>query len=116
MGAYVNPKTMSKEEWLSTNGILVGSNLLVPNFESFDSDSLPVVLVDNGAFTAAAIGFCKREYEYFMDESDTRTKAVYSVLKDKLYDVSAELETYLPRPKKETWLEKIKKGLIHYGR
>lgn len=117
MGAYVNPKTMSKEEWLSRNGTAVGDNDLVPPFKFFEvADSLPVVLVDNGAFTAAAIGFCEREYEYFTDGNDKRPKTIYTVLKDKLYDVSAELETYLPRPKKETWLEKIKKGLIHYGR
>lgn len=114
MGAYINPKTMSKEEWLSTNGTEVGNNYFVPPFNFFEvADSLPVVLVDNGAFTAAAIGFCKREYEYFMDEIDTRPKTIYMVIKDKLYDVSAELENYLPKPKKETWFEKIKEFIYN---
>lgn len=117
MGVYVNPKTMSKEEWLFQNGRLVKDlstpqgrfgEETVPTFESFGSDNLPVVLVDNGPFTAAAVAFCEREYKYFTeDPTDHRPKFIYTVLKDKLYDVS-NLEDYLPKPKK-TIFEKLRR-------
>lgn len=105
MGAYVNPSNMSKEDWLKRYGKLVGAvsslpldGLCVPTYESYPVNELPVILVDNGPFTAAAIAYSKEEYLEFVDPMDGRNRGVFSVPKDLLYEVS-NLENYLPKVK-----------------
>jgi len=80
MGCYINPQDMSKEEWLSTNGIRLTE---APLFND-NSSMLPVCLVDNGAFTAAAIAYSEHVLEVFGDPRDIRPKKWYLVEKTKL--------------------------------
>jgi len=51
------------------------------------NDYYPVCLVDNGAFTAAAVCYDERELEAFKRD-DGRRKAWFQVHKDDLYTVS----------------------------
>lgn len=102
MGCYVNPPSITKEEWLEKNGLLVGrmnqgQEDLVPTFSGFPSHHLPVILVDNAAFTAAGVAYCPQEYDSFLLPSykDSRPKLIYSVEQDKLLEVS-DLKDYLP--------------------
>lgn len=69
MGIYINPKTTSKEVWLQEHAIAG-----VPNYSTI----FPVVLVDNGAFTAAAVCDTKEEFIRFMKD-DGRAKLVLAV-------------------------------------
>lgn len=94
MGAYINPKNMTKEQWLSENATEVP-------FVDWDLPEgyLPVVLVDNGPFTAAGIAFSKRELEDFTDKRDMRPKRFFIVPINKLYEVSRELKGYMERAK-----------------
>jgi len=94
MGAYVNPKDISKEKWLNKNGTEIESINSI-NYNKLDSNILPVVLVDNGAFTAAAIAFCQSAWERFIDPTDNRPKKVFLVDINKLHTVSKELQQYM---------------------
>jgi hypothetical protein len=109
MGCYVNPPMMGKEDWLLKYGRLVGSikydgycpqahidwkGNKIPSWESY-SPNLPVVLVDNRAFTAAGVAYCKDEYEEFIRERDSRPRLIFSVPVDLLFDVS-DLKDYRP--------------------
>ena len=71
MGDYINPKGMSKEDWLHQHGeILTVDQVLTKVW----SDPIPyedqthwvVCLVDNGFFTAAAIGTSRDEVRSFL--------------------------------------------------
>jgi len=78
MGYYINPVNMSKEEWLIKNGHIIGS--LAPSRNEYD-DQMAVVLVDNYAFTAAAIAYSQMELEEFASPHDKRPKCWYWVPK-----------------------------------
>lgn len=52
MGYYINPPDMTKEEFLNKYGILIKESDVMAN--EFGNE-FPVVLVDNGLFTAAGI-------------------------------------------------------------
>ena len=69
MGIYINPKEGTKEEWLAKHAKEVNSI----TWDILPKDILPVVLVDNGGFTAAGIAYCKSELEQFQYE-DGRPK------------------------------------------
>ena len=58
---------------------------------------LPVVLVDNGMFTAAGVAFSKRDLEEFISPTDLRQKKYYLVPTDKLHEVSPDLKSYLEK-------------------
>lgn len=90
MGCYVNPQTETKEAWLSRHGTVL---LIMPEWEAVPSNQLPVCLVDNGPFTAAAVAFSQSEYKYFM-KPDSRPKVWYLAKIDDLKTVS-ELECWL---------------------
>ena len=83
MGLYINPLNMSKEQFLQDHGTLV-------NPQDYDNDAsavwaarqpneLPVILIDNGPFTAAAIGYCEKEVVDFLDPDDPRPRVLYMV-------------------------------------
>jgi hypothetical protein len=82
MGCYVNPQQQSKEDWLLLNG----SPTVGPC--AITETHLPVVLVNNGQFTAAGVAFDARERECFNDPSDVRLKRWFMVERSKLRAVS----------------------------
>lgn len=99
MGYYVNPQDMTKEDWLSKHGTLAGlqnipgqedvrsdyNTLMMTNAMNGSAFAMPVVLVDNGPFTAAAIAYNKAEYERFLNNGeDKRPMLVFLVDKHKL--------------------------------
>lgn len=86
MGAYINPENESKEDFLEREGKKIHWDMK-PSWETIPYGYLPVVLVNNPLFTAAAIGFNKREYE-FLTRHDTRERELFFVKIDKLWDVS----------------------------
>jgi len=85
MGCYVNPKDMSKEEWLNGFGERVND---VDYDEAVKMGCLPVVLLDNGIFTAAGVAYSKQEADEFTAPDDRRPKTFYHVRRELLYDVS----------------------------
>lgn len=102
MGCYVNPAFGTKEDWLIENGEELG---FISGFETTSikyedivgsGEFLPVVLVNNGFFTAAAVAYDEREWEDFINEEDPRGRIIYKVNKEKLKEVS-DLENYLNR-------------------
>jgi hypothetical protein len=60
MGYYVNLPTETKEAFLASHGTPTSQNI---RWEEVPEGSLPVLLVDNGAFTAAAILYSKKELD-----------------------------------------------------
>ena len=96
MGCYVNPSDRSKEQWLNENAICIYTPNTFPKWEDVaGGTTLPVVLADNGPFTAAGVGFDEREYSDFARE-DGRFKQVYKVPIEKLKTVSP-LDIYMGR-------------------
>ena len=85
MGFYVNPPNERKEDFLSKNGTRVSEGL---RYCDVPAGELPVILVDNGPFTAAAIAYSEREFQEFMDPRDRRPKKIFLVPIKKLVDVS----------------------------
>jgi hypothetical protein len=76
MGAYINPSACEKEEFLREKA----KEVTVETVKSFNyednNDCLPVVLVNNGAFTAGAIAYSARERDAFL-RPDGRPKNYY---------------------------------------
>ena len=94
MGCYVNPKDCSKETWLKNNAECIYKPNTFPKWEDVAGGTvLPVVLVDNGPFTAAGVGYEEREYNDFI-LPDGRPKQVYKVSIERLKEVSP-LDVYL---------------------
>jgi len=87
MGFYVNPPNESKEDFLAREGIK-GPYDLKFKWDSVPEGFLPVVLVDNGPFTAAAIAYCESELEAFTDMNDRRPRQIFFVKIEKLIPVA----------------------------
>lgn len=85
MGYYINPKGMSKEEWLAKHGRAV-----LETEAKLTDDELPVILVDNGPFRAAGIAYCEDELKAFLRPSDFRPRAVYMCQR-------SDLKPFLPK-------------------
>ncbi len=81
MGEYINPPSESKEAFLERDGEPVGVSDLI-GFD-FGGSKLPVVLVNNGGFTAAGIAYDRRELQAFL-HPDPRPKQWFLVEKEKL--------------------------------
>jgi len=90
MGAYINPKNETKEDFLNREGVEVAQL----SWENKPVGTLPVILVDNAIFTAAAIAYSKMELSAFVNPSDHRKKQFYYVSLEKLRDVS-DIDSYL---------------------
>lgn len=82
MGCYVNPPNQTKEQFLREKGERTAGPKPVTETH------LPVCLVDNGMFTAAAVGFCEEEVTDFQNPRDTRPKQWYYVSREDLREVS----------------------------
>lgn len=92
MGCYVNPKDESKEDWLNVHGTVLPINA---SYETYcKDDCLPVILVDNGMFTAAGVAYDEREFQDFTSPMDLRPKRGYKVKVEDLKKVS-DIEDYL---------------------
>jgi hypothetical protein len=62
VGIYINPLDgTSKEEFLVKHGRMVSAIDVITFDYTKRETELPVVLVDNGAFTAALVAYCERE-------------------------------------------------------
>lgn len=79
MGYYINPRDMTKEEWLDTKAIEVPNPPPVYKVTSDKGEMVVVCLVDNGAFTGAGVCYSQQELEYFM-MPDGRPKRWFIVL------------------------------------
>jgi len=100
MGYYVDPEPpKTKEEWLRENGVQDDYLEVATSPEPLDVtwekwkklSCLPVVLVDNYRFVAAAIGYSLQEFKVFMDPNDTRPKELWWVPVEKLRKVCPTL-------------------------
>lgn len=80
MGYYIDPKDMSKEEWLIRNGQRVSQS---DAKQHSIGDKVLVCLVDNGVFTAAGIAYCDRDRDAFL-HPDPRPKHWYLVKRELL--------------------------------
>jgi hypothetical protein len=87
MGDYINPREGTKEEFLAKYGKKLPE---APSWESTPEGCLPVCLVDNGYFTAAAIGTSKKELEEFQRPTDLRPKQWFYVKKELLEEFIPE--------------------------
>jgi hypothetical protein len=87
MGFYINPPDRSKETWLAENGTPSNG---VPTLGS-PVGTLPVVLVDNYIFTAAAVAYSPGELQAFNEPEDPRPKRWFTVPVEKLLEVCPEL-------------------------
>lgn len=88
MGYYVNPRNESKESFLMRKGIEVPSNTM--QWSDLPSGCLPVILVDNGPFTAAAIAYSERELAEFTRTDDRRPRTIFIVEIQDLIPVAGE--------------------------
>jgi hypothetical protein len=87
MGFYIEPKDMTKEQWLTKNGRCVMGCpewRTVMNLHSQANYVYPVVLVDNGQFKVAAILNDERELRRFRDDGTRRPKLYFLVEEEKL--------------------------------
>jgi hypothetical protein len=83
MGYYINPEDPSKENWLTLRGVKITPQEAKDFVFEENPDSLPVCLIDNGAFFAAGIAYDEREKDCFI-APDGRTKQWYKVPKEAL--------------------------------
>lgn len=83
MGYYINPNDRTKEQWLRENGEEV-SPMLAKELAAANGSHMPVVLINNGAFTAAGIAYDADELMAFTSPGDPRPKTFYSVPREKL--------------------------------
>ena len=82
MGCYVNPPDGKKVEWLIRHGEEIESPCAITK------SHVPVCLVNNGVFFAAAIAYKLSEVEAFNQPTDFRPKQWFKVPREKLYAVS----------------------------
>lgn len=88
MGCYINPENMMKETWLSMNSEMVSRDE-VKKFDYIeDKERLPICLVSNPGFTAAAVLYSEHEREAFLDPLDNRFKVFYLCKIEDLKEVS----------------------------
>ena len=95
MGCYVDPLYETKEEFLKREGQVVTSDYIFRNYQYIKQEgSLPVILIDNGNFTAAGVAYTECEFELFTVKDDNRPKRFFIVPIEKLMTVSP-IEEYL---------------------
>jgi len=102
MGCYVDPQKETKEAFLEREGREVESDYISQNYKSIkQKGELPVVLCDNGAFTAAGVAYTESEFERFV-RYDNRPKRFFIVSIEKLKTVSP-VEGWLKECGEEEW-------------
>lgn len=92
MGCYINPKYIDKDKWLIRNGEWISdvdSSESPPVYKGLCRENkLPVVLVDNGLFYAAAVCYDEEEYNSFVLPPDPRPRTIFIVDKELLRSVA----------------------------
>jgi hypothetical protein len=83
MGKYINPTHTSKEAWLASHGEVTSAPCAITE------SHVPVCLVNNGMFTAAAVADHPREIEAFSQPTDFRPKTWYRVAVADLQSIGA---------------------------
>ena len=86
MGIYINPENESKEEFLERESVEFRSTKfgLTLLYRDLPRGLLPVVLVHNTVFTAAAIAFDAQEYARLTERSDERKRVLYLIPRSSL--------------------------------
>lgn len=94
MGCYINPLGMSKEQWLLIRARPTQSPGPITETE------VPVVLVDNGGFTAAGVAYDEEELRRFNNPRDPRPRVWFQVPRADVRQVSdlAAYEAHLSAP------------------
>ena len=96
MGFYVNPKQGNKENFLKEKGVEVP--IAEVSFDKRPKGFVPVVWINNEAFTAAGVAFNLDELTAFTKASDRRPKRCFYVHVDALLLASdlteADVERY----------------------
>jgi len=87
MGFYVNPPDESKESFLKREGIAAPNTPRI-TWDSVPQGYLPVVLLDNGHFSAAAIAYDKSELNEATSLDDPRPRQIFMVKIEKLIPVA----------------------------
>lgn len=90
---YVDPKGISKEEYLVDVSIKIhdANTHSIADIKQFKlEECLPVVMVDNGPFTAAVIAETQDDLDFFLAPNDLRPKKVYWVPVTELAKVTGE--------------------------
>jgi hypothetical protein len=88
MGYYINPPHLTKREFLDQEGHPISMEAL--RKYTFDQDTLPVCLVQNEAFDAAAIAYDEKEMRRMIEGTGIREHQWYLVPRD-------ILAPYLPK-------------------
>ena len=86
MGFYVNPDNETKEAFLNREGLQVPK----ADWDKIPKGSVPVILIDNGRFSAAGIAFSEGEYRAFLEPGDPRPKKIFIVKKSKLKEIGCD--------------------------
>lgn len=84
MGFYINPVTMTKEEWLMQNGRLL---LRGGDYTNSDEECY-VCLISNPGFLAAVIIYNSAEFKRFFNPKDLRKKWWFICRKEDVIKVS----------------------------
>lgn len=92
VGEYLNPPE-DKLQWLLKNAQIVGEDQ--QQFVDPTTDKVAVCLVDNGAFTAAAVAYSEGEFREFNRETDIRPKLWFVVDLDKMAEIEPRIVTWL---------------------
>lgn len=98
MGYYIDPPDMSKEKWLIENA-KPSTKSACEEWSDFSTE-VPVVLVDNGFFTAAGIAYDEREVNAFTQPDDKRSKVYFTVEKTKLFGVNPSYKEFCEQSSK----------------
>ena len=88
MGYYINPTDCAKEQWLRENATSITSS--EDAAEKASETVVPVCLVDNGLFTAAAVIYSEAELNEFASLTDPRPKRWFLASVDLLKEVAGD--------------------------
>ena len=92
MGCYINPEGMTKDFWLYRRQ---EGTLEAPVWDDMPEGMLPVCLVQNAEFSAAAVAYTESERDSFAHE-DGRPKRWFLISIEALKTVS-NVENYLKK-------------------
>jgi len=103
MGYYINFKDKTKEEFLDARAIEMQTKEDVLNMCEHDKGFVPVVLIDNGGFTAAGVAFSRDELDAFTEDNDPRPRRFY-VIKT---SILIENEQHFPEGRMDFYIEDL---------